>query len=67
MLLGIPKYIYIMDSISILIMKIEHAQTVLTVDDIESLKYYTGQTTTKDALAEAVYDYLRRARLRKPK
>ena len=54
-----------MESIIILIMKIEHAQTVLTVDDIESLKHYTGQTTTKDALAEAVSDYLRRARSKK--
>ena len=51
----------------ILIMKIEHAQTVLLTTDLEELKLYTGQETTKDALAEAVSDYLRRARLRKPK
>lgn len=35
-----------------------HAQTVLTVDDIEALKEKTGETSTKDALAKAVSHYL---------
>jgi hypothetical protein len=38
--------------------KIMHAQTVLTVDDIEALKEKTGETSTKDALAKAVTHYL---------
>jgi hypothetical protein len=38
--------------------KIMHAQTVLTVDDIEALKEKTGQTSTKDALAKAVSHFL---------
>jgi hypothetical protein len=38
--------------------KIMHAQTVLTVDDIEALKEKTGETSTKDALAKAVSHYL---------
>ncbi len=37
--------------------KIMHAQTVLTVDDIESLKEKTGEMSTKDALAKAVTHY----------
>ena len=35
-----------------------HAQTVLTVDDIETLKQKTGESSTKDALAKAVTHYL---------
>lgn len=35
-----------------------HAQTVLTVDDIEALKQKTGETSSKDALAKAVHHYL---------
>jgi hypothetical protein len=38
--------------------KIMHAQTVLTVDDIEALKEKTSETSTKDALAKAVSHYL---------
>jgi hypothetical protein len=38
--------------------KIMHAQTVLTVEDIESLKQKTGESSTKDALAKAVTHYL---------
>jgi len=38
--------------------KIMHAQTVLTVDDIETLKQKTGESSTKDALAKAVTHYL---------
>lgn len=38
--------------------KIMHAQTVLTVDDIEALKEKTGEASTKDALAKAVTHYL---------
>ncbi len=34
--------------------KIMHAQTVLTVDDIEALKTKTGETSTKDAISKAV-------------
>ena len=35
-----------------------HAQTVLTVDDIEALKVKTGEPNTKDALSKAVQHYL---------
>ena len=35
-----------------------HAQTVLTVEDIENLKQKTGENSTKDALAKAVTHYL---------
>ncbi len=35
-----------------------HAQTVLTVDDIERLKEKTGEISTKDALAKAVSHFL---------
>ncbi|MCG2736782.1 MAG: DUF5371 domain-containing protein [Candidatus Methanoperedenaceae archaeon] len=38
--------------------KIMHAQTVLTVDDIEALKEKTGEISTKDALAKAVAHFL---------
>jgi hypothetical protein len=38
--------------------KIMHAQTVLTVDDIEALKQKTGESSTKDAVAKAVTHYL---------
>ncbi len=38
--------------------KIMHAQTVLTVEDIEALKQKTGENSTKDALAKAVAHYL---------
>ncbi len=38
--------------------KIMHAQTVLTVDDIEALKQKTGESSTKDAIAKAVSHYL---------
>ncbi|MCE8429737.1 MAG: DUF5371 family protein [Candidatus Methanoperedens sp.] len=38
--------------------KIMHAQTVLTTEDIEALKEKTGETNTKDALAKAVTHYL---------
>ncbi len=38
--------------------KIMHAQTVLTVEDIEALKLKTGENSTKDALSKAVTHYL---------
>jgi hypothetical protein len=38
--------------------KIMHAQTVLTVEDIEALKLKTGEGSSKDALAKAVQHYL---------
>ncbi len=38
--------------------KIMHAQTVLTVEDIEALKRKTGESSIKDAVAEAVKHYL---------
>jgi hypothetical protein len=38
--------------------KIMHAQTVLTEDDIEALKIKTGESSTKDAIAKAVTHYL---------
>ncbi len=38
--------------------KIMHAQTVLTVADIDALKEKTGEISTKDALAKAVSHYL---------
>jgi len=38
--------------------KIMHAQTVLTIEDIEALKQKTGESSTKDALAKAVAHYL---------
>jgi hypothetical protein len=38
--------------------KIMHAQTVLTVDDIEALKQKTGESSTKDAISKAVAHYL---------
>ncbi len=38
--------------------KIMHVQTVLTVDDIEALKHETGESSTKEAVAEAVMHYL---------
>src|SRR5659263_618022 len=38
--------------------KIMHAQTVLTEDDIEALKTKTGESNTKEAIAKAVSHYL---------
>jgi hypothetical protein len=38
--------------------KIMHVQTVLLVDDIEALKVKTGEASTKEALAKAVYHFL---------
>jgi hypothetical protein len=38
--------------------KIMHVQTVLTVDDIESLKRKTGESSTKEAISKAVTHYL---------
>lgn len=38
--------------------KIVHAQTVLTVEDIQALKTKTGESNIKDALARAVEHYL---------
>lgn len=38
--------------------KIMHAQTVLTEEDIEALKTKTGESSTKDAIAKAVTHYL---------
>lgn len=39
-------------------MKIVHVQTVLTEQDLASLKTRTGEQTTKDALAKAAQHYL---------
>lgn len=38
--------------------KIMHAQTVLTVEEIEALKQKAGENSTKDAMAKAVAHYL---------
>lgn len=38
--------------------KIMHAQTVLTVEEIEALKQKTGESSTKDAIAKAISHYL---------
>ncbi len=38
--------------------KIMHAQTVLTVEDIEALKQKTGECCSKDAIARAVEHFL---------
>jgi len=38
--------------------KIMHAQTDLTLEDIEALKQKTGENSTKDALAKAVSHFL---------
>ncbi len=38
--------------------KIMHAQTVLTVEDIDALKLKTGESAVKDAIARAVAHYL---------
>ncbi len=38
--------------------KIMHAQTVLTIEDIEALKHKTGESSTKDAISKAVTHYL---------
>ena len=38
--------------------KIVHAQTVLTLEDIQALKTKTGEPSIKDALAKAVEHYL---------
>ena len=38
--------------------KIIHAQTVLTEDVLNELKKKTGESATKDALAKAVEHYL---------
>ncbi len=34
--------------------KIMHAQTVLTIEEVEALKLKTGESSTKDAVAKAV-------------
>lgn len=39
-------------------MRIVHVQTVLTEQDLASLKTKTGEQTTKDALAKAAQHYL---------
>ncbi len=39
--------------------KIMHVQTVLLSEDIEALKQKTGESSTKEALAEAVSHYLK--------
>lgn len=38
--------------------KIMHAQTVLTEEDVEALKQKTGESSAKDAIAKAVAHYL---------
>lgn len=38
--------------------KIMHAQTVLTIEEVEALKLKTGESSTKDAVAKAVDHYL---------
>lgn len=38
--------------------KIMHAQTVLTVEEIEALKQKTGESSTKDAISKAIGHYL---------
>ena len=38
--------------------KIIHAQTVLTVEELEALKKKTGESSTKDALSKAVAHFL---------
>ncbi len=40
------------------LMKIVHAQTVLTQDQLEELKKKTKEPSTKDALSTAVQHYL---------
>lgn len=37
---------------------LQHAQTVLTEEDIEALKKKTGESAIKDAIAKAVTHYL---------
>jgi len=38
--------------------KIVHAQTVITEDDLKALKEKTGEPSTKDAIAKAIEHYL---------
>jgi hypothetical protein len=38
--------------------KIMHVQTVLAVNDLEALKQKTGESSTKEALAQAVHHFL---------
>lgn len=38
--------------------KIMHAQTVLTIEEIEALKQKSGENSTKDAISKAVSHYL---------
>ena len=38
--------------------KIMHVQTVLAVDELETLKQKTGESSTKEALAKAVHHFL---------
>lgn len=38
--------------------KIVHAQTVITEDDLKALKEKTGESSTKDAIAKAIEHYL---------
>lgn len=35
--------------------QIQHAQTVLTLDELEKLKSVTGEKSTKEALSKAVH------------
>jgi|Deesub1362A_J573_1020465.scaffolds.fasta_scaffold00261_11 hypothetical protein len=39
--------------------KIVHAQTVITVEDLLALKEKTGESSTKDAIAKAIEHYLK--------
>jgi hypothetical protein len=40
-------------------MKFVHVQTVLDKEDIIALKEKSGETTVKDAIAKAIYHYLK--------
>ncbi|RLG22110.1 hypothetical protein DRN72_02960 [Methanosarcinales archaeon] len=39
--------------------KIVHAQTVITIEDLLALKEKTGESSTKDAIAKAIEHYLK--------
>jgi hypothetical protein len=52
------KYTALLFFKEIKMVKIMHAQTVLTEEDIEALKTKTGESSTKDAIAKAVTHYL---------
>lgn len=45
-------------TLMVILMKIVHAQTVISQDDLDALKEKSGESTTKDALAAAVQHYL---------